>query len=101
MTRLNINRAEALLFFRLLIIPQVGALSIRNYDQYFVTYMSAMMVLYETKMQPGAKRSSGCGYSSTLTVLVTGSYAEQRRENELKKKEREDSNASGNTGRGE
>ena len=52
-------------------------------------------------MQPGAKRSSGCGYSSNLTVLVTGSYAEQRRENELKKKEREDSNASGNTGRGQ
>ena len=43
--------------------------------------MSVMMVLYEAKMQPGAAKSSGCGYPSTLTVLVTESYADQRREN--------------------
>ena len=79
-------------------MTQVGALKLENYEEYFMTFMATMMVLYETKIQVGAKMASGCGYASTLTVLVTGNYADQKREN--KRRQAEVRPASGNTGRG-
>ena len=94
---LVVDRSDVFLYFRLLGIPQVGALNKKNYNDYYNTLMLVIYALYESKIQIGAKTKSGCGVHTALTVLITGSYSEQQK---LKKKraEEEDTAASGRRG---
>ena len=94
---LLVDRSDVFLYFRLLGIPQVGALKQENYNDYYNTFMLVIYALYESKIQIGAKTKSGCGVHTALTVLITGSYSVQQKL-KRQKADDEDMNASGRRG---